>query len=230
MLGNYQPSEFDLRFYLFGIPVLITPMFWLGSVVLGWGAMDSGPPYLLMWVVVCFVSILAHELGHALVARWMGCQVVEVALYMMGGVATYLPGRIHTQGKSILIALAGPAAGFILWALMLFVFQDPLLLFAFKYLDPAAVPLIADGVFQWEYINLWWGLVNLLPVLPLDGGRVLEAVCSSMSPFRGEVYARKISVLVGGLVAAYFLTHGMTYPGILFLSIAMMNVQSLQNR
>jgi len=230
MLGNYQPSEFDLRFDLFGIPVRVTPMFWLGSVVLGWDAMTLGPPYLLMWVVVCFVSILAHEMGHALVARWLGCQVVEAALYLMGGVAVYLPGRNHTQGKSILIALAGPAAGFLMWAAMYFVIQNPLLFFTIKYLDPSAVPLIADGVIQWEYINLWWGLVNLLPVLPLDGGRVLEAVATSMSPFRGEEYARKISVLVGGLVAAYFLTHGMTYPGILFMSIAMMNVQSLQNR
>lgn len=226
MLGNYQPSPYDLQFHLFGIPVRVTPMFWLGSVVLGWNSMDMGPPFLLMWVVVCFVSILAHEMGHALVARWLGCHVMEVALYLMGGVAVYLPGRNHTQGKSILISLAGPAAGFLLWGLMVFVFEYPILIFTFKYLDPDVHPLIIDGIDSWLFINLIWGLVNLLPVLPLDGGHVLRGICNSLSPFRGDEYARRISILVGGLAAAYFLTHGQTYAGILFLSLTMSNVQA----
>jgi len=230
MLGNYQPSEFDLRFHLFGIPVRVTPMFWLGSVVLGWSAMELGPPFLLMWVVVCFVSILVHEMGHALVARWLGCHVIEAALYLMGGVAVYLPDRNHTQGKSILIALAGPGAGFILWGLMEFVFQMPILKFAFKHLDPSVFPLVDFGIVQWLYINLWWGLVNLLPVLPLDGGRVLQGVCNSISPFRGDEYARRISIVVGGLTAAFFLLGGRTYAGILFLSLTMSNVQSGQHQ
>lgn len=230
MLGNYQPSEFDLRFNLFGIPVRVTPMFWLGCVVLGWNQMEAGPPFLLMWVLVCFISILAHEMGHALVARWLGCHVVEAALYLMGGVAVYLPGRNHSQGKSILIALAGPGAGFILWALMRLVLQNPILMLSFKYLSPDVLPLIIDGVIQWEHINLWWGLVNLLPVLPLDGGHVLRGVCNSLSHYRGEEYAIKISIAFGGLVAAYFLTHDMTYPGILFLSITMSNYQALNRQ
>lgn len=230
MLGNYQPSEFDLRFTVLGIPVRVTPMFWLGTVVLGWGAMEQGPPFLLMWVVVCFVSILVHELGHAFVARWLGCDVIEAALYLMGGVAVYLPGRNYTQGKSILIALAGPGAGFILWGLMEFVFADPIIGFAIRNLDPQVTPLILDGIDQWLYINLIWGLVNLLPVLPLDGGRVLQGVCNSMSPHNGDEYARKIGIAVGGLTALYFLVNGRTYAGILFLSLTMSNVQAGQYR
>ena len=230
MLGNYQPSPFDLRFYVLGIPVRVTPMFWLGSVVLGWSAMNHGPPFLLMWVLVCFVSILDHELGHALVARWLGCDVIEAALILMGGVALYHPGRHHTQGKSILIALAGPGAGFILWGLMAFVFRAPIERLADQHLDPSVVKLIDFGIQQWLYINLMWGLINLLPVLPLDGGRVLQAVCNSISPFRGDDYARKISMVIGGVAAAYFLTHGQTYAGILFLSLAVSNAQAGQYR
>ena len=226
MLGNVQPTEFDLRFSLFGIPVRVTPMFWLGSVILGWGAMSKGPPFLLMWVLVCFVSILVHEMGHALVARWMGCHQVEAALYLMGGVAVYRPGRSHTQGKEILIALAGPGAGFILWGLMEFVLADPILRISSQNLDPTATKLMRFGIDQWLYINLWWGLVNLLPVLPLDGGQVCRSVCQSMSPYRGENIARRISIAIGGLVAAYFLMHGNTYAGVLFLSLAVSNLHA----
>ncbi len=226
MLGNYQPSEFDLRFHLFGIPVRVTPMFWLGTVILGLNALESGPPFLLMWVVVCFVSILAHEMGHALVARWLGGDVLEAALYLLGGVAVYLPGRRHSPGKEILIALAGPAAGFILWGLMVYVFQDPIMSFVEKRFDPKVIDLIDYGISRWNFINLIWGLVNLLPVLPLDGGHVLKGVFKSMSPFRGDEYARRVSILVGGLAAVYFLMHGKTYAGILFLSLTMSNVQA----
>lgn len=226
MLGNVQPTEFDLRFSLFGIPVRVTPMFWLGSVILGWSAMRHGPPFLLMWVLVCFVSILVHEMGHALVARWLGCHHVETALYLMGGVATYQPGRNHTRGKEILISLAGPGAGFILWGLMEFVLADPILRISGLKLDPKATVLIDWGIQAWLYINLWWGLVNLLPVLPLDGGQVCRSVCQSMSPYRGENTARSISIAVGGVVAAYFLIHGNTYAGILFLSLTFSNLQA----
>ena len=230
MLGNYQTSAFDLCFSLFGIPVRVTPMFWLGSVALGWGALELGPPFLLMWVIVCFISILVHEMGHALVARWLGCQVIEAALYLLGGVAVYEPGRNHTQGKSILIALAGPGAGFILWGLMKFVFADPILEYTFLKFDRKVFDLVYWGIDQWLYLNLWWGLVNLLPVLPLDGGRVCQGVCNSISRFRGDDYARKISIAVGGLVAVYFLAHQQTYPGILFLSLTVSNLQAGSDR
>jgi stage IV sporulation protein FB len=226
MLGHVQPTEFDLRFSLFGIPVRVTPMFWLGSVILGWGAMEQGPPFLLMWVLVCFVSILVHEMGHALVARWVGCHSVETALYVMGGVATYRPGRSHTQGKGILIALAGPGAGFILWGLMEFVFAAPLMRFSMLRLDQNTTELMYFGIRQWLYLNLWWGLVNLLPVLPLDGGQVCRSVCLSMSPYHGENTARSIGIAVGGSVAAYFLFNGNTYAGMLFLMLTFSNLQA----
>ncbi len=226
MLGNYQPSEFDLRFSVIGIPVRVTPMFWLGSVILGWGAMDLGPPFLLMWVIVCLISILVHEMGHALVARWLGCHVIETALYLMGGVAVYHPGRNHTQGKSILISLAGPGAGFILYFLMRYVIGGPVLRFSDDNLDPKATELIDWGIGQWLYINLWWGLINLLPVLPLDGGHVCRGVCLSISPYRGEDVARKISVGVAGLAALFFLMNQRTYAGVLFLSFAISNLQA----
>ena len=226
MLGNYQPSEFDLRFSILGIPVRVSPMFWLGAVILGWDNMRNGPPFLLMWVLVAFVSILVHELGHAFVARWMGCHNVETALHMMGGVATFQPGRNYTPGKSILISLAGPGAGFLLYFLMQYVIAEPLLSFAKQSLDPSAESLIRSGVGQWLVINLIWGLVNLLPVLPLDGGQVCRGVCLSMSPFRGEAVARNISIAVAGLAAVYFLLHQRTFAGILFLSLAVSNYQS----
>lgn len=225
MLGNYQPSPYDLRFSVLGIPVRVTPMFWLGSVILGWNALEQGPPFLLMWVIVCFVSILVHELGHAFVARWQGCQVIETALYLMGGVAVYLPGRHFTAGRSILISLAGPGAGFLLYALVNYVLKEPVIQLTQRHLDPTVMPLVLDGLWNLLYINWWWGLVNLLPVYPLDGGQICRAVCLSINPAAGDDYTRRISIVVGGAAAVYLLTHDNTYAGVLFLSLTLNNLQ-----
>lgn len=228
MLGNYQQSEFDLRFGVAGIPVRVTPWFWAGAVIIGWDSMRLGPPFLMMWVLVMFISIIVHELGHAIVARWLGCHVQETVLYMMGGLAIYHPGRNYTHGKSILISLAGPGAGFILWGFMEFVFQEPVMRFALQRLDPKFLMLIAYGISSWLFINLWWGIINLLPVLPLDGGHVCLGVCRSISPYRGERTAQWISVFVAGSVSAWFFMHQNTYTGVLFLTLAISNWQSLE--
>lgn len=190
--------------------------------------MRLGPPYLIMSTLVVFVSILIHEMGHALVARALGCHVVETVLHALGGLAIYLPGRHHTHGKSILISLAGPGAGFLLWGLLEFVLDVPIQSFAIRHLDEKFAHLILFGLEVCIFVNKWWGIINLLPVLPLDGGNVCRGVCESLNRYGGERTARKISVGVAGLVAVYFFREQNTFTGILFLSFAINNWQSLQ--
>ena len=78
------PTQFDLHFRIAGFPVRVHPLFWLMTLMMG--ARDDDPMTLLIWIGVVFLSILVHELGHALTMRYYG-QDARIVLYMMGGLA-----------------------------------------------------------------------------------------------------------------------------------------------
>lgn len=203
------------RFRLFGIPYAITPFFWIGSAILGSGAARGKDGLLLLavWVACVFVSIVLHELGHALMARRFGVQP-SVALYQFGGL-TFLPGVPLTRGQHILVSLAGPAAGFLVYAVTWS--SEPYLLRAFGGSDPTGAPTHGTLVLFWAleqmlYINGVWTLFNLLPILPLDGGQVMRDVLGprrlSVSRMIGAVCATAVALLAalrGQYILAFFL-------------------------
>src|SRR5690606_37762380 len=88
--------------------------------------------------------------------------------------------------------------------------------------------LVGFILMQMLFVNLTWGLINLLPVLPLDGGRICQEICQGISPFRGILYAAWVGVFVGGAAAAWFFVRQETYPGILFLMLAFSNFNIVQ--
>src|SRR5690606_19365923 len=106
MFGTVQETPYDLRFSLLGVPIRVSVWFWVAGTVLGYGELKQGVEYLLAWLLVLFVSILVHEMGHALTARWFG-HSPQVLLYHFGGLAYYQPFRNHTRAKSIAISFAG---------------------------------------------------------------------------------------------------------------------------
>lgn len=124
-----------------------------------WGAGACG-------ALVLLASLLAHELAHAIVARRAGVKVLDVTLWLFGGV-TRLGGQAKAPQTAFRIAIAGPATslalagGFACGAVAL---------------HTLGAAHIVIGVFQWlAGINLLLGLFNLLPGAPLDGGQVLRA-------------------------------------------------------
>lgn len=230
MLGPVPESPSDLRFPCLGIPVRVHPSFWLVGAIMGWSpgwALALGTnvlAVLLMWLACLFVSILVHEMGHALAARRFGWPP-EIVLYYFGGVAMYRPTGGHTPSRSIFISFAGPLAGFCLFGL--------LVVFERSWLEAGRSfsPLTKYTLIQLKYINLWWGLVNLLPVLPLDGGRISEQVCMLLNRRRGLEFSIRVGILAAAGVAIFFAlnkdTYGI-YPVFLFGYLAFLNVQSLQ--
>lgn len=110
-----------------------------------------------------FASILLHELGHALQARREGIAIDGITLWLFGGVARFT-GMFRTAGSEFRIAVAGPLVSLALGA---------------AFIGAALVPGIpgaVDGVCSWlGFINLALLAFNLLPALPLDGGRMLRA-------------------------------------------------------
>ncbi len=110
-------------------------------------------------VVAFFVSILAHEFGHALVARRYGVETESIDLWALGGVAR-LDREPPTPRADGLIAVAGPLVSLAIGVVAL-----------------GAGVLVSSGVVAWVgVVNLLLAVFNMLPGAPLDGGRVLRAI------------------------------------------------------
>lgn len=223
MFGPVQPTPYDLTFSLFGIPVRVIAWFWLTAVILGFNSFHYGPEYLLTWVAIVFVSILVHELGHAVVAAAFGYPP-RILLYHFGGLALFSPGYNYSQARSILISFAGPAAGFLL-AGLIYLMMRAGVIGPFEY---GTLPFFA--VSQLLFVNIGWGLLNLLPVLPLDGGNICRDVCTSINPRRGERWATIIALVTAIGVAAFAFQSRQTYIAILFGFMAYQNYEMLQRR
>lgn len=233
MFGPVNPTPYDLYFPLFGIQIRVHPAFWLMTIIFGWSAMRVpviGKYLLLAWMVCVFISILVHEMGHALTMKAFGYRPA-VALYWMGGVAMYQPDYRDTRTKRMLITAAGPAAGFVLYGLLKSVMH-------FSGLEEhwlrAGVAGNTKAEVIWYfiqdmyYVNLWWGLINLLPVLPLDGGHLSEEICRWISPRNGQRVALMIAIAAGAAVAFYALKADRTYLALLFGMLAFQNFQAYQ--
>ena len=192
MLADAPPTPFDLRFTLFGFPVRVSPWFWLVMAVLGENILRVlGPKYLLVWVLCGFVAILVHELGHAVVVRRFGspCQILLIAF---GGLAVY-PYPPAARWKRVMISLAGPGAGF---ALLAAVWGS-----SFAYPWPEAHPLLGAAYIFLIEMCLFWNLLNLLPIWPLDGGKVCRELCGAVRLRNPDVAAFAISTLTAGGLA-----------------------------
>jgi Zn-dependent protease len=138
-------------------PVIVEPSFWILSVIMGW---SDRPEEVASWVAICFVSILVHELGHAVVSRAFGA-TTWIRLYSFGGLC--YSDRRHSKWRDIAVSVAGPAAGFCLGGAVLLV----------NHFHPTDNPFGRFCLLQAVWVNFGWGAVNLLPVLPLDGGHVM---------------------------------------------------------
>lgn len=195
MFAEPSPTRYDVNFRLSGVPVRVHPLFWAVALLLSGGTFQTPPERVLIWVAVVFVSILVHELGHVAAFRLCGVRS-HVVLYGFGGLAVPW-GAVDGRWRRVGVALAGPAAGFALAGLVCG--SDELLPWA-RSSRPAAYLYL--GLL---WVNVAWGLVNLLPVVPLDGGRVSEEVCTAAFGGAGRRIALEVSVAVAGLVAVYTL-------------------------
>jgi len=201
-------------FRLGSIPIRVRGLFLFMAVVLG--ARLQRPDLIAIWVGIVFVSVLAHELGHALVGRRFGLEP-QIELHGMGGTTSWVNGREIGHARGIAISLAGPFAGFAIAAVI----------FASRRLglqphQPLAL-LALDLAFQ---INFWWGIFNLAPMLPLDGGNVMRGTLNLLTKGRGEKPARAISVLMGGVLLAYAALVGALWLGALGAFFTWANVQA----
>lgn len=195
-----------IRFSVFGIPVEVQPFFWITLVILRAGDGGTSPQAIfgiVLFVLAGFISVLVHELGHALTARHFGAQT-RIVLQAFGGYAEYA-GVSMSRVRSFLITVAGPAIQILLGIVAFTILQ-------YRSGEPTPGDQFLGDL---TWISLVWALLNLLPVLPLDGGQMLHAI---LGPSRVKItlwVTIIVSVVVG--VGGYLLFRSILFP--LFLGM-----------
>jgi Zn-dependent protease len=221
-------KAYRLPFTLLGIPVLldvtflvILPVFAISIAgQVGYWAQQVGVedhpslhrewvPYVLGLVTALglFASVLVHELGHSVVARLYGVRVRSITLWLLGGVAAFdeMPRQ---RGAEAVVAIAGPVVSVVVGLAFWMVLRS---------LPPDAVP----AWFVIAYLarmNIWLALFNMLPALPLDGGRVLRSLLAlRTSHLRATQVAGGVSRFLAILLGIYGLFFG---GGLMALAVA----------
>ncbi len=246
-----QPTAYDLRFNLFGFPVRVHPAFFLMPLILGSSIIrmsSNAGVGLLVLEIIFFLSILVHELGHAVAIRHFGnnCHIV---LYWLGGLAitgdefsSWRGGRSRsvTPRAQIIISLAGPVFGFLLAGVFaiaviglggqIVVIKDGLI--------PLLVPDFSGTTFSdneairlFFFVGLWstifWNALNLVPVFPLDGGQIARQIFIINDPWDGVRKATILSFVAALVIAVLGLSQGDRFMGIMFGFLAFESYQSL---
>ena len=186
-----------IQFSLFKIPIRVELWFWLTLAFIGGVLGVDGKEaffLLLLFMIAGFISILVHELGHALTAKAFGKRV-EIVLQALGGYAAYSGGAPLDRTRTFLVTAAGPALQIVLGAVV-YLFSQSL---------PGMSPQATYFVKVLYAISFIWAILNLLPVLPLDGGRLLQTI---LGPSRIKL-TLLISIAVAiGVGVLYFMMTG----------------------
>ncbi|WGW13637.1 site-2 protease family protein [Saxibacter everestensis] len=207
-LGTVFGAPVTLAWSWFLAAVLITAIFtpWVSAYRPDLGFISAAIAF--VYAVLLFASVLLHEFAHAVAARAFGYHIVSIELNVWGGNTSFneAPAQDSRRARnSIVISLVGPvtnlALGAIGWALL-------------DAVTPGSLPFLL--LFAITFANIALGVVNLLPGLPLDGGRALESVVWRIGgdKYRGTIIAswagRGIAVLVVAYTLVWPLLQGST--------------------
>jgi stage IV sporulation protein FB len=240
------PTRYDLRFTIAGFPVRVHPLFWLITLLF---ASSADLLLIPIWIFVLFVSILIHELGHALAFRRYGLNS-QIVIHFAGGLtipeSTWWGSRWANvalgPNQNIFISLAGPGAGFLLAALVIVVVYImggsvmttwllgliPLPVTALMPFGGRVLNLLVTMLL---WVNIFWGLINLMPVFPLDGGNVARNILIQVDPMDGLRKSLWLSVITGGILALVgLLFFRSIFMALLFGLLAFQSYQSLSGR
>lgn len=189
------------HFHVLRVPVRVELWFFFITLLIAINRTYLPFVYVFEWMAVVFVSILVHELGHALAFRRLG-QEPQVTLTGMGGL-TYGSAPFTSRTADVATSLAGPVAGIVLLGVPAWLVHESLGIDAPLWLWVTTRDL-------W-WVSLIWSFVNLVPVLPLDGGHVVQAIW-------GRSNARRVSIVAAIAAVMFLISWGYRY-GIFFFLI-----------
>lgn len=238
----------SLYFELFGVPVLILPSSWIVLALLGGGlGISSGTDVsnVLVFVVAGMLCLLVHEFGHALVGRYLGGGNPCIEIAGLGGV-TYSSYPPQTRWGYFLMILAGPLASLALGIVGGFIFGllhlgNPTAGIVFSLCAPlglsmpdwAAIPFYE--AMQEEAISpflrtcymtlfiicVYWSIFNLLPLFPLDGGKLLGTLLNNFK------IASYVGISLASALCGYCIGNGMWFNAMITGYLAFINWQYL---
>jgi Zn-dependent protease len=236
-----QSNAGEWSFRIFGVGVRVKFWFWAACLLTGANRNDTSA--ILIWVAVCFGSILLHEMGHVGAFRMFGSEA-EVVLYGWGGLAVPRRG-VRGWLARLAVSLAGPAAGFCAagavaaaaWFAGARIHLGWYLFLPRLAAYPPAAAAAVPGTFPYLwyvllndllFVNLYWGLVNLLPVYPLDGGQASRALFERSDAARGRRNSLILSVAVAAAIALAGVLEKSGYVVVMFAVLAVASLQALE--
>ena len=191
---------------LFGIPIRVDITFLVIALIGGFRTV----PDIVAWTAAAFLAVLAHELGHALAARAFGVTQISVTLFALGGVTTYPAEPRLSPRRQLVVSAAGSAVGIALGGAAFFAGRAGLLDDADRFLRIFASSLV--------WVGAVLGLLNWLPIRPLDGGQMLTSALEIVtSRTRADLIATVVTVVVGATAA---------FAGFFVILITVMGVRS----
>jgi Zn-dependent protease len=233
--------------------VRVHPAFFIMPVLLGRGLIspevNTGVGLLLV-IAIFFVSILVHELGHAIAFRYYGIPS-RIVLYWMGGLA--IPDSNNVWGsqkrgslnsnQQIVVSFAGPAFGLVLAAVMVGVVYllggsviversglIPLVLPDFRETSFPTLGTLFMVCYGGIVLNIFLNLLNLVPIYPLDGGQIAREIMVQLDSYNGVKNSIYLSVGCGAVIAVFCLMNDARMMGFFFGYLAFMSFQMLQRQ
>jgi hypothetical protein len=237
MFGANGTSPFEIRWRMLGVHFRVLPSFWLLCLLFyllsnqQYKTMGENVLHFAVLAACLLVSFLFHDFGHVIVGRFFGGEGNVVIGWGGGGGMGTDP--IRKRWQRILVYLAGPLASFVIAAIAVFNF-----IVLTPYIPPATIPIykeVMSHLIQW---NVFWCIINLLPIWGYDAGRIVLEVGQAISPRWGAVGAMVLSMVTCAVVAIHAYTSAIGKPffpwlpkGDMFWAIvyAMLFVSNLMN-
>lgn len=193
----------------------LDPLFLVLAFGIGW-LNSSTPLEIFLWALVIFISILVHELGHALTAIAFG-HAARITFMPLGGLTSRAGPKLNSL-REFIIVLNGPLAGIALYFLCRFLLQ----IHEFTSASSLGYMLLIG-----TYINLVWTVLNLFPILPLDGGKLVMILMEKIFGIKGGRIAYAISFITAALFALFFFVMQELFAGAIFSLFAFESYRGL---
>ena len=194
-----------LQFSILGIPVRVEPWFWITMAFIGGGlhaANSTDILLVLVFVFAAFLSIMIHELGHALTIRKYG-QSTAITLQAFGGYASFPAGKLDRK-QSFVVTAAGPVLQFVFGVLLIVLTPSISIPEGSLF-----VPFLRDLI----WVSIAWSILNCLPVYPMDGGQMMAAILGPKKQHNAHLISSIVAVIIGVV--------GYLYLGTILLPIFM---------
>ena len=249
MLTAPPPSPYDLNLRLGGFDVRVSFTFWIGTVLFGFSlvqlmhrAMGGSSPGVIvlmaLMAIAMLLTIALHELGHAVAFKAFGVDS-HIVLYHMGGLAIPDTRQELSPGRSLIVSAAGPAvqlasAIVLVVALRAAGYATDGVGLIHPSLDSALnegtrpLPVMITRAMVLFYVvpSVFWSVLNMVPVFPLDGGRVARSITRLLR--LPEAVWMGVGMIAGGALAWWSFRGGQVFIAMLFAVLAFGNFQMFQ--